>query len=709
MSEGVFNIALVGNPNSGKTSLFNTLTGLNQKVGNFPGVTVDRKTGTTNLGNGVKANVIDLPGTYSLYPKSTDEYVAYETLLNPSGPAVPDVIVVVADATMLQRNLLFCTQIIDLNKPVVLALTMVDLVAQSGVKLDLKAIADFLDVAVVPVNPRLGKGTDELKKAVLAAKEKATVVPKAFLALEEAPKDFLDAVQTISGVSSPYAALHIATAKEPLRFLSAQQQADINKKITDSGFSKTKVQTREVMERFGRIEPLSAKLDMRKAVDEQQRFSKKIDEILLHKVWGNVILLLVLLFMFQAIFWLATYPMDWIDAGFSGGGAWLKAQLPETWWADLLVNGLWAGLGGIVIFVPQIAILFGIITILEDTGYMARITFLTDKLLKSVGMNGKASMPLISGLACAIPAVMATRIIENKKERLIAIMVTPLMSCSARLPVYIILISLVVPEATVMGFLSVQGLVMMGLYLLGFFMALIVSKVMSWLIKGERTQMFLMELPVYRAPRWRNALHTMIEKAKIFVVDAGKVIMIISIVLWALAKFGPGGREAAVEAKYAQLAGANADSVLTAEQEFDKENEHLENSYIGVMGKAIEPAIKPLGYDWKIGIALITSFAAREAYVGTISTLYSLGGDATEDDPTLKGKMAAAKWPDGKPVYTLASGVSLLIFYVFAMQCMSTLAIVKRETQSWKWPVIQTLYMGALAYICALIAFNLLK
>ncbi len=709
MSEDVFNIALVGNPNSGKTSLFNTLTGLNQKVGNFPGVTVDRKTGTTSFGKGIKAKVIDLPGTYSLYPKSADEYVAYETLLNPKGLAVPDVIIVVADATMLQRNLLFCTQIIDLRKPVVLALTMADLVMQSGANIDLKAIADFLGVEVVVINPRLGSGTGDLKKAVLSAREKGKQISESFTGIAGAPDTFLAEIRDISGVSSAYAALHIATAKAPLNFLSAQQQAAIDRKIKDTGFSKTKVQGQEVLERFNRLEPLSAKLDVKKAVEEQQRFSKRIDKLLLHKVWGNVILLLVLLFMFQAIFWLATYPMDWIDAGFSAGGEWLGSRLPQTWWADLIVNGLWAGLGGIVIFVPQIAILFGIITILEDTGYMSRITFLSDRLFKSVGMNGKAAMPLISGLACAIPAVMATRIIENKKERLIAILVTPLMSCSARLPVYIILISLVVPEGTVLGFLSIQGLVMMGLYLLGFFMALIVSKVLSWLIKGERSQMFLMELPVYRAPRWRNALHTMLEKAKIFVVDAGKVIMIISVVLWALAKFGPGGREAAVTAKYAQLAAANADGALTPEQEFDKQNEHLENSYIGVMGKAIEPVIKPLGYDWKIGIALITSFAAREAYVGTISTLYSLGGDAAEDNPTLRGKMAAAKWPDGRPVYTLASGVSLLVFYVFAMQCMSTLAIVNRETQSWKWPVIQTLYMGALAYICALIAYNLLK
>lgn len=709
MSEAIFNIALVGNPNSGKTSLFNALTGLNQKVGNFPGVTVDRKTGVTLLAKGVKARVIDLPGTYSLYPKSADEYVAYETLLDPNGANVPDVIVVVADATMLQRSLLFCTQVIDLKKPVVVALTMTDLAARSGVKVDSKAIADFLKVDVVTVNPRAGKGTTELRSAIKEAREREKVRVPDFVALEGVPTAMLDEIRSISGVSSNYAALHVASATEALSFLTKEQSGVIKSTVDKYSFSKVRTQGSEVMDRYTKIEALSAQFDVRKAAAGQQAFSKRIDKVLLHKFWGNIILLFVLLLMFQAIFWLATYPMDWIETAFAAAGGWLEATMPETWWADLIANGLWAGLGGVVVFVPQIAILFGIITILEDTGYMARITFLTDRLLKSVGMNGKAAMPMISGLACAIPAVMATRIIENRKERLIAIMVTPLMSCSARLPVYIILISLVIPEQAVFGFLSLQGLVMMGLYLLGFFMALIVAKVMSWLIRQERSQLFLMELPVYRAPRWKNAIQTMIEKVKVFVVDAGKVIMMISVVLWALAKFGPAGREAAVEQKYELLAAGNEDNVLTDEQEFARSNEHLENSYIGIMGKAIEPAIVPLGYDWKIGIALITSFAAREAYVGTIATLYNLGGDVDEEDATLRQRMSAATWPDGRPVYTLASGLSLLVFYVFAMQCMSTLAIVKRETRSWKWPVVQFLYMGALAYLCAFIIFQIFK
>lgn len=709
MSEAIFNIALVGNPNSGKTSLFNALTGLNQKVGNFPGVTVDRKTGSTDLGGGTKAKVIDLPGTYSLYPKSADEYVAYETLLNPEGDSVPDVIVVVADATMLQRNLLFCTQIIDLKKPVVVALTMTDLAARAGVKVDSKAIADLLKVDVVVVNPRAGKGMDGLRSAVKAARKREHSPATELISSEAVPAGMLEEIRSVSGVSSDYAALHVASASQALSFLTEEQDRMIKKIVDKYRFSKIKAQGQEVMDRYAKIEAVSALFDVGRAAASQQQFSKRIDKLLLHKFWGNIILLFVLLLMFQAIFWLATYPMDWIETGFAAAGGWLEGALPQTWWADLVVNGLWAGLGGVVVFVPQIAILFGIITILEDTGYMARITFLTDRLLKSVGMNGKAAMPMISGLACAIPAVMATRIIENRKERLIAIMVTPLMSCSARLPVYIILISLVIPNQAVLGFLSLQGLVMTGLYLLGFFMALVVAKVMSWLIRQERSQLFLMELPVYRAPRWKNALHTMIEKVKIFVVDAGKIIMMIAVVLWALAKFGPAGREEAVEQKYERLAAANEEGTLTGEQEFARANEHLENSYIGIMGKAIEPAILPLGYDWKIGIALITSFAAREAYVGTIATLYNLGGDVDEEDATLRQRMTAATWPDGRPVYTLASGLSLLVFYVFAMQCMSTLAIVKRETRSWKWPVVQFLYMGALAYLCAFIVFQIFK
>ncbi|HRP89086.1 MAG TPA: ferrous iron transport protein B [Edaphocola sp.] len=706
MEQKQINIALVGNPNSGKTSLFNILTGLNQKVGNFPGVTVDKKTGTSVLNIDYKAKIIDLPGTYSLYPKSEDEFVAYETLLNPNGKNYPDLTVVVADATILQRNLLFCTQIIDLGKPTVVALSMVDILEDSGSEIDIEAISNLLKVPVVKINPRKGLGIEQLKQTILEVFKNFKEEPVPFAPIAEPTLGLMKQLQQLTEVSSPYAASHIATANRPLSFIEHKTQNDINDLLKEHHFSKTKLQAEEVLQRYKKIDVQEKEFLKRK---EQQpkapTFSEKLDKIFLHKVWGTLILLAVLLLMFQSIFWLAEFPMNLIDGSFSQAGAWMSEALPKTWWADLLVSGLWAGLGGVVVFIPQIAILFGLITILEDSGYMARITFLTDRLFRSVGMNGRASMPMISGLACAIPAVMATRIIENKKERLIAIMVTPLMSCSARLPVYVILISLVIPDKTVLGFLSIQGLVMMALYFLGFFMALIVSKVMSWLIKGEKSGMFLMELPVYRAPRWKNALLTMYQKSKIFVVEAGKIIMVISIILWGLGRFGPSERENAVEQKYNNIA-ATQGFDLTEEQLNAQAEEHLENSYLGIMGKAIEPAIRPLGYDWKIGIALLASFAAREAYVGTIATLYSLGGDVDETNPSLLNKMKNSTWPDGRPIYTLPTGISLLVFYVFAMQCMSTLAIVKRETKSWKWPVIQFLYMGGLAYICALIAFN---
>src|SRR5436190_14571339 len=432
----------------------------------------------------------------------------------------------------------------------------------------------------------------------------------------------------------------------------------------------------------------------------------KLDNVLLHRRWGYLILLAVLFILFQSVFWLAQFPMTWIETLFSTISVGLNNALPAAWWSDLLINGIVAGLSGILIFVPQIMILFGLITLLEDSGYMARISFLTDRLMRTVGLNGKSVMPLISGFACSVPAIMSARNIENRKERLLTILITPLMSCSARLPVFTILIGLVIPSTYVLGFLGVQGLVMMGLYLLGLVMALIVSYVAKWFIKIKEKSFFILELPTYRSPRWKNVLPIMIGKARIFVFDAGKVIMIISLILWALSSFGPGNRMKEVTQRYEQLKQQpNANT-----EELDKEfgTAKLENSYAGILGKSIEPVLKPLGYDWKIGIALITSFAAREVFVGTMATLYSVG-DQDENALRLRDKMKAAKKEDGTPVYTLASGLSLMIFYVFAMQCMSTLAVVKRETKTWKWPIIQLIYMTGLAYIMSLIVFQIFK
>jgi ferrous iron transport protein B len=702
-----YKIALAGNPNSGKSSLFNALTGLNQKVGNFPGVTVDKKTGRALISPDLQAKIIDLPGTYSLYPKSADEYVAYEVLLNPEGKDKPDLTLVIADASNLKRNLLFCTQIIDLKLPVIIVLTMMDIARKKGITIDVKGLEREMGVPVVVVNPRKNKGLTQLKKVILQIKQSSfqplgDFVPSSALAV-----DAVKEVKNISGVETMYGALHIACGVDKIEFLSKEKRESIREVLVQKDFHKSKMQAEEVMLRYERIARIMQRTVVEESPLKKQLFTEEVDKVLLHRVWGNIILLVVLFIMFQCVFWLAEFPMNWIEGSF----AWLQGQtanlLPQAWWSDLLVNGLLAGIGGIVVFVPQIALLFGIITLLEDSGYMARISFLTDRLMRSAGLNGRSVMPLISGMACAIPAVMAARTIENKKERLITILVTPLMSCSARLPIYVILIALVIPSQTYLGFIKLQALVMMALYLLGFFMALVVAKVMSWIMKSNEHSIFLMELPVYRAPRWKNALITMYEKAKIFIVDAGKVILVIALILWALATYGPPGRMAVVDKKYETIA-AMQNGKLSVEQDEQRATDRLEQSYAGILGKTIEPVIRPLGYDWKMGIALISSFAAREVFVGTMATLYSVG-DADETSVPLRQKMAKARRSDGTPVYTLATGVSLMIFYAFAMQCMSTIAIVKRETRSWKWPMIQLAYMTGLAYLAALLAYQLLK
>lgn len=701
-----YKIALVGNPNSGKSSLFNALTGLNQKVGNFAGVTVDKKTGLARLTDGSPVHIIDLPGTYSLYPKSADEQVTYEVLINPANPDRPDMIVVIADASSLKRNLLFCSQIMDLKIPVIIALSMMDIARQKGITIDVEELERQMSVAVVPINPRKNKGIAQLKKAIQDVRA-AHAMPReeGFIDIAALTGPWITELRETCGLSSDYSALHSACRFPDVPYLNAAQRIRMAAMLDEAQFHKSKVQAAEVMERYRKIGHLMQQCVVEDSPLRRTVISDRIDRVMLHPWWGNIILLVVLFLMFQSIFWLAEYPMNWVEAGFAALSGWIDSLMPDNMLQDVIINGLLAGIGGIAVFIPQIMILFGFITILEDTGYMARISFLTDRLMRSVGLNGRSVMPLISGMACAVPAIMAARTIQNRKERLITIMVTPLMSCSARLPVYIILTDLVIPE-TSWGFLSLKGLVLMGLYLLGFFMALVVSWVMNFIVKVKDRTFFLMELPVYRAPRWKNVGITMIEKAKIFITDAGKVIIIISLALWVLASFGPPGRLPAIEAKYAVLQQQHPQHADSLAREL--QTEKLEHSYAGIMGHAIEPSIRPLGYDWKIGIALITSFAAREVFVGTMATLYSVG-NTDENNQTLREKMRQARRDDGTPVYTLASGVSLLIFYVFAMQCMSTMAIVRRETRSWKYPIIQFVYMLGLAYGFAWIAYQLLK
>ena len=699
-------IGLVGNPNSGKSSLFNCLTGLNQKVGNFPGVTVELKVGDAKIDDGLWAEFIDLPGTYSLYPRRHDEQVTYDVLLNEDHEEHPDILVVIVDASNLKRNLLFASQIIDLKIATVIALTMMDLARKKGVEIDVAGLERELGVPVIPINPRKNKGIPQLKKTLSQITTSLTptnirnFVPDALWG-----RGTVQAIKEQLPQLSDYKALHLAFNYKELGINSSVKKI-VENSIKDIPLNKTLSQAEEITERYARIKAIMHQTVVEPDPLQRTLFTDKLDNVLLHRRWGYLILLAVLFLLFQSVFLIAQYPMDWIELGFAKLGSGLSGALPDTWWSDLLINGVVAGLSGILVFVPQIMILFGLITVLEDSGYMARISFLSDRLMRSVGLNGKSVMPMISGFACAVPAIMSARSIENKKERLLTILITPLMSCSARLPVFTILIGLVIPNNYLLGFLSVQGLVMMGLYLFGLLMALVVAFVARWFIKIKERSFFILELPTYRSPRWGNILQTMINKAKIFVFDAGKVIMIISLILWALSSFGPGNRMKYVTQHYEllkQLPNANT-------EELDKEygTAKLENSYAGILGKSIEPVIEPLGYDWKIGIALITSFAAREVFVGTMATLYSVG-DQDENDLRLRDKMKAAKKEDGTPVYTLASGVSLMIFYVFAMQCMSTLAVVKRETKTWKWPIIQLIYMTALAYIMSFIFYQLLK
>jgi ferrous iron transport protein B len=702
MNAGI-HIALVGNPNSGKSSLFNALTGMHQKVGNFPGVTVDKKTGQMQLA-GNPTTLIDLPGTYSFYPKREDEWVAYKVLMGVDEEVKTDLILLIADASNLKRNLLFCTQIIDLKIPLVLALTMNDLATKKGIKIDIAGLQEDLGIPVVAIDARKNRGLTELKTALTniiqttRSKNQASFIDNKKLAPAA-----IEAFKKLYPTHSDYAALHYLMHHETFP-LDKEMQQEIEQIEIDNDFNHTKTQAQEILERYSHISEIMKTRVSTPDPTAKKKRTDRLDNILLHRVWGYIILLSVLFLLFQSVFWMASFPMDGIEWIFTNITTYLNTVLPEAWWQDLLVNGFVAGIGGIVIFVPQIMILFGLITLLEDTGYMARISFLSDKLMRKVGLNGKSVMPMISGFACAVPAIMSARNIENKKERLLTIMVTPFMSCSARLPVYTILISLVIDDRMYFGFLSLQGLVMMGLYLMGIVMALLASMVLKWFINIKEKSYFILELPVYRAPRWGNVGMTMIQKAKIFVVDAGKVIIMISLLLWFLSSYGPGEKMDQLNTQYTLAVKSNPTQAAQLEKQYNTDK--LANSYAGLLGKKIEPIIKPLGYDWKIGIALITSFAAREVFVGTMATLYSVEED---NNSSLREKLRASVWPDGKPVYSLAAALSLMVFYVLAMQCMSTLAIVKRETQSWKWPTIQFFMMTGLAYLMSWAVYVIAK
>jgi ferrous iron transport protein B len=697
-------VALIGNPNSGKSSLFNYLTGLNQKIGNFPGVTVEKKSGNCLLPDHSTAEIIDLPGTYSIYPRSLDEQIVAEVLLDHHSSASPDKVVVIVDATNLKRGFLLLTQIIDIGLPTILALNMMDLAAKAGISYDLNALSKKLGIPVVPINARNGVGLEELKREISKPQS---------IALHHINTSWAAASQPIKelrnqlGVDNDYEAYQFLEQPQSLKFLGREKQGIVDAIRKKYEFFPGKFQGAETIQRYSYIQNLLNEVTLKSSDNSWKKNSSKLDGILLHKVWGYLIFFALLFLIFQSIFAWAKVPMDFIDNLFAQLSVYLESVLPAGPLSSLLAEGVVPGIGGIMIFIPQIAILFAFISILEESGYMARVVFMMDKVMRKFGLNGKSVVPLMSGVACAIPAIMATRTIDNWKERTITILVTPLMSCSARLPVFTILIALIVPEEKVLGFFNIQGLALMGLYLLGFLAAIGSAWIMRLLIKVKERSFLMMELPTYRIPKWSNVGYTIVEKTKAFVLEAGKIILAISIVLWVLASYGPG--DALVKAEENVLK-ESANLRLTEEALENKIAAYkLEHSYAGIIGKAIEPVIKPLGYDWKIGIALITSFAAREVFVGTMATIYSIGSVGDSEVATIQERMKEEINPEtGGPRFTPAVGFSLLVFYTFAMQCMSTLAIVYRETKEWKWPLIQLGYMTALAYLSALFVYQIL-
>jgi len=694
------NVALIGNPNTGKTSVFNQLTGLNQKVGNYPGITVEKKEGICKLPRGLKAHIIDLPGTYSLNASSLDENVVIELLLNKNDKDFPDVAVVVSDVENLKRNLLLFTQIKDLGIPTILVINMADRMERKGITLDIDILEERLKTKIALVSARKRTGIDKLKELIINSRNIST---EPCVNASVIDPDYFGNLRKAFPKQSIYKLWLVITQDVNFGNINRNEIDKTSGFNTKSSSELKRLQQKETIHRYQFINGVlkeTLRVDSNAAKDLRSR----LDRVLTHKVWGYVIFFAILLLIFQAIYDWSSYPMDLIDSTFASLSEFTKANLPEGVFTSLIAEGIIPGLGGIVIFIPQIAFLFLFISILEETGYMSRVVFLMDRIMRRFGLSGKSVVPLVSGTACAIPAVMATRNIENWKERLITILVVPFTTCSARLPVYLIIIALVIPDETFLGF-NLQGLMLMFLYLLGFGTAIFSAWILNGILKIKSKSYFVIEMPNYKVPLLKNIGINVVEKTKSFVFGAGKIILAISIILWVLASYGPGkdfnNAEEIIRSNYTEQ------NIPTEEIEQEIASYKLKHSYIGIMGRGIEPVVAPLGYDWKIGIAIISSFAAREVFVGTLATIYSVGSDEEE---TIKNRMAAETNPIlGGPLFTLASGVSLLLFYAFAMQCMSTLAIVKKETNSWKWPVLQLVIMSVFAYVVALIAFQVLN
>ena len=701
-NDKVITVALVGNPNTGKTSLFNQLTGLNQKVGNYPGVTVDRIEGFCKVNNKI-CRIIDLPGTYSINPNTIDESIVLDTLINTDNLDHPDVVVVVADINNLKRNLFLFTQIKDLGVPTILALNMADEMAKKGISINIDALQKELKSDVVLISARKNIGIDELRKRIINPTISNTESLSNFS--ERMDKNFFKKINEDFKELPLYKAWLYITQCNDLSIFSKDYQNKIEK-LREDEEKLSKLQHRETVLRYQFINNIlkkTYKKELSKATDLRSR----LDKILMHRIFGYVIFVLILFLIFQSVFSLAQIPMDFIDSTFTKLTSFVQSKLPEGVLNSLITEGILPGIGGIVIFIPQIVILFLMVAILEETGYMSRVVFLMDKIMRRFGMSGKSVVPLISGTACAIPAIMAARNISGWRERLITILVTPFVTCSARIPVYAIIIALVIPKKHFYG-IGLQGLTLFMLYFLGFAAVLIAAYVLNRILKIKNKSYFVIEMPNYKIPSIKNIFYTIVEKTKAFVFGAGKIILAISIVLWFLATNGPSQTfDKAQENVKKELASSNK-NFSDKEKEQKLATYKLEHSYIGILGKSIEPVIKPLGYDWKIGIALVSSFAAREVFVGTLATIYSV--ENSDNEKSITQKLSAEVNPTtGEKLFTLPVGMSLLIFYAFAMQCMSTLAIVKRETKTWKWPLYQLLGMTSIAYLFAFLTYTLLK
>jgi ferrous iron transport protein B len=693
-------VALIGNPNTGKTSVFNQLTGLKQQVGNYPGITVEKKLGFCKLTNTIKANILDLPGTYSLNASSIDENVVIELLLNKNDKLFPDIAVVITDVENLKRNLLLFTQIKDLEIPTILVINMADRMKSKGISLNITHLEEQLKTKIVLVSTRKGYGIDELKNQIVDYKSLST---EPCLNASSIDEEYFNKLRKAFPNQLLYKLWLVIT--QDVNFLNLERN-EIRNSFTKSHSDLKRLQQKETIKRYQFINDtlkIGLTIDSTNATD----LRSKLDKILTHKIFGYAIFFAILLLIFQSIFDWSSIPMDFIDATFADLANYAKTHLSEGEFTNLICEGIIPGIGGIVIFIPQIAFLFMFISVLEESGYMSRVVFLMDKIMRRYGLSGKSVVPLISGTACAIPAIMSARNIENWKERLITILVTPFITCSARLPVYAILIALIIPNKRLFGVLSLQGATLMILYLLGFGMAIFSAYILNKILKVKTKSYFIIEMPNYKLPLFKNVAINVIEKTKSFVFGAGKIILAISIILWYLGSHSSNASFKNAEKIVVEKAKAEGKVLEKSELENITSTYKLENSYIGKIGKTIEPAIRPLGYDWKIGIAVVTSFAAREVFVGTLATIYSVGNN--NDDSTIKSKMQADVRTDGTKIFNFATGVSLLLFYAFAMQCASTLAITKKETNTWKWPIIQLVFMSGFAYITALIAYQFLK